>query len=128
MKKEEQLRKQLDEAVKADSEAFHNCPLGLSYEGFQEHMAKTSNEVQRISREYRLIVTPEFKGEQPGADDDVMTIEDFIECCNDGGFIDYDGSGTYLGEEGLSNIDIYPSDVDHDMVRKDFKKIVWYNR
>jgi hypothetical protein len=127
MKTEEQLRKELDVAVKADTEAFHNCPLGLSYEGFQEHMAKTSNEVQRISREYRLIVTPVF-GDEPDADADIMSIEDFIECCNDGGFIDYDGFGKYMKDGKLSDITIYPSDVSHNMVREDFDTIAWYNR
>jgi hypothetical protein len=127
MKQEEQLRKQLDEAVKADSKAFNDAPTGLSYDQFSDYMSETSDEVERISREYRLVQTPVF-GEEPDADADVMSIKDFIDCCNDGGFIDYDGFGEYMKDGKLSDITIYPSDVTHNMVRKDFDTIVWYNR
>ena len=127
MKTEEQLRKELDEAVRADSMAFNEAPMGLDYDGFQDYMSKTSDEVERISREYRLIKVPVF-GEEPDADADIMSIENFIECCNDGGFIDYDGFGEYMKDDKLSDICIYPSDVSHNMVRKDFDTIVWYNR
>lgn len=59
---------------------------------------------------------------------DRMSIEDFkanVEC---GGFIDYDGFGTYIMDEKLSNIDISPSDVKAGMVRPEFEEIMWFNK
>jgi len=57
-----------------------------------------------------------------------MTVEDFVECVVSGGFIDYDGSGTYVKDGRLTNITINPSDVRHDAIRKEFTEIVWFNR
>jgi hypothetical protein len=59
---------------------------------------------------------------------DVMTLEHFIENVKDGGFIDYDGFGNYVKDGKMSNIEIYPSDVKHNMIRKDFDTIIWFNR
>jgi len=59
---------------------------------------------------------------------DVMPLTEFIENVECGGFIDYDGSGNYVKDGKMSNITIYPSDVKHNMVRKDFDTIIWFNR
>ena len=40
-----------------------------------------------------------------------MTMEHFIDCCKDGGFIDYDGFGYYATETQQSNRTVQPSDV-----------------
>lgn len=57
-----------------------------------------------------------------------MPIEEFIEYCNDGVFIDYDGYGKYVIENKMSDITIYPSDVKMNKVRKDFTHVMWFNR
>jgi len=74
---------------------------------------------------------------------DVMTIEDFTECCNSGGFIDYDGHGCYAvspcgvtefdkepcnDELVMSELRIRPSDVMSKKVDKRFSHVVWFNR
>lgn len=59
---------------------------------------------------------------------DQMTLQQFIECVEGGGFIDYDGSGTYVKDGKLTNITILPSDIKHGAIRKEFREIVWYNR
>jgi hypothetical protein len=59
---------------------------------------------------------------------DVMSLADFIESVEDGGFIDYDGHGYYVKDDKASNIMIIPSDVKFNSIRKDFDKVVWFNR
>lgn len=60
-------------------------------------------------------------------DDDVYTVEEFIECCNDGAFIDSDGSG-YPVKDTLADrsISIYPSNL--KKIPNDATHIVWYNK
>lgn len=60
---------------------------------------------------------------------DLMTMNDFIECCEDGGFIDYDGSGYYASETKLNgSITVYPSMVRKGTIDKRYTHIMWYNR
>lgn len=84
-------------------------------------------ERERLENELRLIETPKYF-DTIESDDDVYALGEFIECCKDGGFIDYDGFGVYAFEDKKSDIKIYPSDVMNDKIRKDFTHVVWYNR
>lgn len=59
---------------------------------------------------------------------DRMTIEDFKSAVECGLFIDYDGFGTYIKDEKMSNIDIVPSDVKAGMIRPEFKEMIWFNK
>lgn len=59
-----------------------------------------------------------------------MTLKDFLQCVDSGGFIDYDGFGHLATETRVSNIVVYPS-----MIFKRIEEvpswathIVWYNR
>ncbi len=82
--------------------------------------------MERLDREKRMLMVPEFS--ELSDDVNVMSLEEFIENVKDGGFIDYDGSGNYMRDGRESNITIYPSDVEHGSIRKDFDQIAWYNR
>lgn len=59
---------------------------------------------------------------------DVMSLESFIECVKDGGFIDYDGFGYYVKDGKESNVMIIPSDVKRKRIRTDFDTVIWFNR
>lgn len=61
---------------------------------------------------------------------DHMTYEDFKDCCNSGGFIDYDGYGYYSTIDKQSNKTIKPSDIKKGRLlnNKIFTHIRWYNR
>lgn len=126
MEEEERLFKILEEASEKSQKAFHNAPPGMDYVGFMEYMEETNEPVAIASRNYRMVQTPEFE-EIPNYGD-VMTLDEFIDCCNSGGFIDYDGSGNYVTEDHMTNISIFASDVENDSIRKDFYKIVWFNK
>jgi hypothetical protein len=43
------------------------------------------------------------------------------------GFIDDDGSGNYMKDGLVSDISIYPSDIESGLI-KDFDSIIWFNR
>lgn len=128
MGKVETLRKALDIAqdalnVKLNSYTFDE---NGSFKGFQDHCEPESSVVEKLSREYRFIKP--FELEAHRGIGDLMTIEEFADCCHSGGFIDYDGSGNYATEDKESNISIYPSDIIADKYRKDFTHVVWYNK
>lgn len=65
-------------------------------------------------------------------DDDCMTLDEFIECCEDGGFIDYDGVGYYSNStEEYKNSDetrVYPSDITSGKINRNYKYVFWFNR
>lgn len=97
-----------------------------SFEAVEKRLEPFVSKVAELSRQIRMI--------KPGTFDaipeygDVMSLKEFIETVNDGGFIDYDGSGNYVRDGKMSDISIYPSDVKHNAVRNDFDTIVWFNR
>jgi len=99
-----------------------------SWEEFCEYMKPEWDVLAELDRELRMLMTPEFRDRKIEADDDVMSLKDFIGCVKCGGFIDYDGSGNYVRDGKISNISIYPSDVKHKAIRKDFDTIIWFNK
>ena len=109
------------------------CELELNdpTNNWDEHciyMKSTWDKQAKLNREKRMLMIPEFTDRDFDADDDVMSLKNFIENVNDGGFIDYDGFGRYIRGNQESNIDIYPSDIRHDAIRDDFDTIIWFNR
>lgn len=74
---------------------------------------------------------PQIKFEKLPSYGDLMTIEEWLENVECGGFIDYDGSGTLAYKDKMSDIDVYPSMVKSgmfQMIRGDFTHVVWFNR
>lgn len=126
MKTEKELEIDLEKASEEYDEKFANMPLNLSYPEFQEYLKDVSDKYNSISKSYRLIKTPNY--EEIPTYGTLMSLNEFVDCCKSGGFIDYDGSGNYVKNGQMSNITILPSDVKLNMVRKDFDQIIWFNR
>jgi|688.fasta_scaffold1127259_2 hypothetical protein len=61
---------------------------------------------------------------------DVMTLKEFIDCCESGGFIDYDGTGYYANSTHESNIPAIPSMISDGMIinRPELTHVVWFNK
>jgi hypothetical protein len=61
---------------------------------------------------------------------DLMSLKDFIDCCNDGLFIDEDGSGVYCNSTHESNINAIPSMISDGIIINDPKltHVMWYNK
>jgi hypothetical protein len=94
------------------------------YKNMSEH-----KEVANLEREYKLMMDETDIEYSPIPDyGDKMTFEHFVECCEDGGFIDYDGFGYYATNDKETNIQVYPSDIMSGKYRKDFSYVIWYNR
>ena len=55
-------------------------------------------------------------------------MEDFIDYCECGAFIDYDGDGQYATKTQVINLYIKPSHVIKKQHLTKFSHIVWYNR
>lgn len=118
-KKIEELEKEVDEIQEKSYE------MGISgYDWFRNH--PKTKELEKLENQRRLIVEPTMKPlDKIGS---LMTLQKFIGCCKDGGFIDYDGFGYYATATEQSDIVVYPSDITSGNYRKDFTYVKWYNR
>ena len=122
----EQLENEFEIAKKEHADAFRNLPGGLSIEEFEAALEPTGKKVDELGRKIRMIKPYTL---EPIPDYGVvMPLEEFIEYCKDGSFIDYDGHGSYVKDGQRTDITIYPSDVKHGVIRKEFDKIIWFNR
>jgi hypothetical protein len=122
----EEIEKELKIANLEYDTVFRNLPLDLSYQDFQKSLEPYSKKVEKLNQEKRLLKVPTFE-ELPNYGH-TMSIDEFIECCKSGMFIDYDGHGNYIKNNMMSDITIYPSDIKADKYRKDFNQIIWFNR
>ena len=59
---------------------------------------------------------------------DLMALEEFVECVNSGGFIDYDGTGYYATDKEYSEIEAIPSVIKKGVINKKFSHVLWFNR
>ncbi len=59
---------------------------------------------------------------------DLMTLDEFIENCEDGLFIDYDGFGHYATATEMSSIEVCPSDITTGDIRREWTHVCWFNR
>lgn len=68
---------------------------------------------------------------------DVMTVEEFKECVDCGGFIDYDGNGYFVtGGDGKKRMwrspTVYPSEVKSDFLeacqKASITHVIWFNK
>lgn len=121
-KRIEKLEKMYD---KKDFEWDWSNP-NQSFEQYQNFLKPESTELYRLRRRLRFIMPYELS-ELPDYGD-VMKLKDFIECCKEGLFINYDGYGRYVKDGKETNVEIYPSDVKNDCIRYEFDTIIWYNR
>lgn len=122
IEQKEKLEKIIEE--KHNKFDYANCK---SFKEIEDFLKPESTQLSEISRQIRLQTTDYELSDIPKYGN-VMTLKDFTECCLDGGFIDYDGSGNYIKDNKMTNITIYPSDITNNLYRKDFDKIIWFNR
>jgi hypothetical protein len=99
-----------------------------SFHEYKEAVGPISRIQSSLDRQYRLIRPVKLGDPVNRKEDDVMSLEDFIESCKDGGFIDSDGHGRYVRDGRESNIHIYPSDVTNGVIREGFDEVIWFNK
>ena len=122
------VEKENELALEESSNRFNNAPTEpmMNFQELEDYMGPVNEKVSILSREFRMLLVPEFD-ELPKYGN-VMSLESFIENCNDGRFTNYDGFGNYVKDGKESNIKIYPSDVRYGTIRSDFDTIIWFNR
>ena len=73
----------------------------------------------RLAKDPALSFGKKWKGK-------TYTLEEFSKMSKSGEITDNDGYGFYATELAKSDIEIYPSDVLTEMVRKDFPNVIWF--
>lgn len=122
----EQIEADYKKAEEAYLKKFKEPNDGRSWDEFLRYAKKEIDDLDRLSREQRMMMSYELNEIHNYAD--VMPLKKFIECVNDGGFMDYDGYGNYVLDGKETNITIYPSDVEHGAIRWEFDSVAWYNK
>ena len=120
--------KKLETARIIHSEQWEIAMSMPSWSECEDYIEPYAEKVAEASREYRFLQIPVMSEIGSKEHGDRMSLKDFIENCNSGGFIDYDGYGTYIRGFKQSDINIYPSDVENGKTRTDFAEVMWYNR
>ena len=122
----EAIEKRRNELREIIAEKDKNFDFSKDWFEYKTYLKEEDDELEFLSREKRMIMP--YRLQEIPNHGDIMTLEEFIKCVKSGGFIDYDGSGNYLEFNKMTNIDIYPSDVEFDKVRREFNRIIWFNR
>jgi len=122
----EQIEADYEKAKEAYDKKFREPNDGRSWDDFLRYAKKEIDDLDRLSREKRMMMPYELDDIPDFAD--VMPLKEFIECVDNGLFIDYDGSGNYVLNGKETNITIYPSDVVHGAIRWEFDSVAWYNK
>lgn len=73
-------------------------------------------------------MSEEYRPDTPHDFGDLFTKEEYLEACQDGGFVDSDGFG-HPGDENYHDSDLFikPSDGDKN-IPEEATHVVWYNR
>ena len=71
---------------------------------------------------------PEARMRPLDDDDEHMTMGDFVEACECGGFIDYDGFGYYATATEKTDLVVCPSDWRKCKIDDRWTHVVWYNK
>ena len=100
---------------------------GEPWDVFVKNATQIALKMNAIRQEISLMKEPVLRYKK---DDEITfkryTLEEFTEMCRSGELTDNDGVGEYASEKAISDIEIYPSDILENKVRKDFTHIAWY--
>lgn len=124
-----EIERQLNVARDEYDKAFSKLPMDINYsfKQLEEDLKPYTEKVSQLSKLYRLHCPIGELSEIPDYGD-VMKMEDFVESCKNGWFIDYDGYGNYIQDDKMTDIVILPSDIKSGVFRRNFEKIIWFNR
>jgi hypothetical protein len=119
-KKDEEHYKKYENPQRDFSKLHEQYQEFLDNKEPEQSQLRTLYRRQRYIKPYKLSEIPNFGT--------VMTLDEFIGNVKCGGFINYDGFGRYIKDDMETNIEIYPSDVKNKSIRKEFDRIIWFNR
>lgn len=125
------LQKEYNEAVEAYNLIWNDCAYrGLPYSEMLIETENVRNRITDLNERMRLIQEPRITYKKRGEkiNGDKFTLQEFIDMCRSGIFTNNDGFGYYASSKGISDIEIYPSDIMHGRYRQDFTHVIWYNK
>jgi hypothetical protein len=128
--KEERIKlldKQIEELSKRLDYELNKPTKNESFERFSARIDPLQNERARLKSERRML-TDDYTLSPLSDYGDVMMLKEFVLACKDGMFIDDDGHGYYVKDDHQTNLVIVPSDVTNRKYRKEFEKIIWFNK
>lgn len=125
-KRIEEIEKSMAELREKLSEHDRNFDFNKPFHVYEKSRAKYADPLCRLDQELRMIKDYELSDIPEYGD--LMSLQSFIDTVNDGFFIDYDGSGNYCIDGKMTDISVYPSDVKAGKIRREFDKVVWFNR
>jgi len=59
---------------------------------------------------------------------DHMTLDEFVEICKSGGFVDYDGTGYYATATHMTRERAYPSKIRDGVIDRTYTHVMWFNK
>ena len=123
------IEQELEEATIAlKSKENRHEDFDGSFEEYQNLLEPELSIYQSLMREKRMIVVPTFSEFGKWDGECLMSLNDFVEDVECGGFCDYDGFGYYAMDGKVSDILVYPSDIKSGNARREFSHVVWYNK
>ena len=120
-----EINAQLDQLDKEYDEAFNLPTVDQYMDACKENWKRRMPilfEKQKLTEVTFINDIPDYG--------DLMTIEEFKECCEDGGFIDYDGSGVYSDGVRETNISAIASMFKAGLILDNplLTHILWFNK
>lgn len=100
---------------------------GLPYSEMLYRTTDIRAKMLNLSRKMRMKQAPKIKYPKE-LNGTRYKFSDFIDMCVSGTLVDNDGFGLYAARKGVSDIEVYPSDITENMYRKDFTHVVWFNK
>jgi hypothetical protein len=111
-----------------DAETKEKNEEYLPYTEFVKKLEPELGVLLRLER-YKRFFQPVTEWNELSEYGDVFSIEEFIEMCDEGGFIDYDGHGYYVKDGKESNVMVKPSDITSGYIRdNEFDSVIWFNK
>lgn len=124
------LKEEYADAVKEYNTIWDDCAYrGLPYREMLIETENVRNRMIDLDERMRLIQEPRITYKKRGEkiNGDKFTLPEFIDMCNTGMIKEGDGSGFYASSKGISDIEIYPSDIMHGRYRQDFTHVIWHD-
>lgn len=115
-----------DAAVKQYDE-LHKNDNDYDFNGFRKYMLPYTQECRK-NRAIMIPLIDNYKLEDRDNIGDYMPMKSFIESCECGGFIDYDGFGYLCIGDKQTDISIIPSVLMEGADVSKFDGVMWYNK
>jgi hypothetical protein len=113
----------------------HRAGVHMDNEDTIEVVAKKlQDEVNRMEREFiqnelkkfGCFRKPSFKPIPEYGD--MIELEEFIDLCEQGSFVDSDGFGYYATTNGMSDKYAVPSEIKSGNIQKEWTHVCWFNK